>query len=259
MAARCRASSVRTGARGTVRGQWRETPAGPSPASPPGRAAAAPLRRASGRRRACIRHQTSYSSNRLAISMSAHRAAGGRGPSPRAGRGPPSCPDRSSVLPRLRARPGLLRKASRPPRRRQLARRPRRGRYHPGAPPRPASRRPPRGLRPSSGGPSCATTRSRSVISTVSPAPANRTYSLSLFFSTLCRRRACRQVARVATLASEERGKRTPAPRPGVRRCHRSEGCCTVPSEGPAHRSSGRGTLPWLGRAAATDARRARA
>src|SRR6266508_5698079 len=38
--------------------------------------------------------------------------------------------------------------------------------------------------RPSLGGPSSATTRSRSVTRTVSPAAAIRTYSLSLFFST---------------------------------------------------------------------------
>jgi len=42
-----------------------------------------------------------------------------------------------------------------------------------------------RGLRPSRGGPSSATTRSRSVTRTVSPPPARRTYSLNLFLRTL--------------------------------------------------------------------------
>ncbi len=41
------------------------------------------------------------------------------------------------------------------------------------------------GARPGRGGPSSATTRSRSVTSTVSPLSARRTYSLSLFFRTL--------------------------------------------------------------------------
>ena len=40
-------------------------------------------------------------------------------------------------------------------------------------------------LRPACGGTNSATTRSRSVTSTVSPPAAMRTYSLSLFFSTL--------------------------------------------------------------------------
>jgi hypothetical protein len=41
------------------------------------------------------------------------------------------------------------------------------------------------GLRPGAGGPSSATTRSQSVISTVSPPAASRMYSLSLFLSSL--------------------------------------------------------------------------
>src|SRR6516225_962429 len=41
------------------------------------------------------------------------------------------------------------------------------------------------GLRPGAGGPSSATTRSRSVTKTVSPPAASRMYSLSLFLSSL--------------------------------------------------------------------------
>ncbi len=52
-------------------------------------------------------------------------------------------------------------------------------------------------LRPGCGGPSSATTRSRSVTSTVSPPAASLTYSLSLFFSTL--RPTARMSHKVAT------------------------------------------------------------